>query len=68
MADRVSLILVGPPIVLALARTVPNAVRLGARTDDVAGQTRLARAVCIDHLACLACMVGFLAIWLSLVT
>ena len=61
----VSAALAGFPIVLALTRTVPNAVRLGARTDDLVGQSRLARAVCLDHLVCLACLLGFLGVWLT---
>ena len=55
--------LAGFPIALALTRTVPNAVRLGARSDDLGGQSRLARAVCLDHLVCLACLLGLLGVW-----
>ncbi|OBG18753.1 hypothetical protein [Mycobacterium sp. 852002-51057_SCH5723018] len=55
--------LAGVPILLALARTVPNAVRLGRRADSTAEQTRLARAICRDHLACAGCMVAFLVMW-----
>ena len=40
------------PIGLALARTVPNAIRLGTRKDSVAQQSALARSVCRDHLLC----------------
>ena len=58
-----SVVLAGFPIALAMARTVRSAVRLGARTDDPAEQSRLARAVCVDHLVCLACLSGFLAVW-----
>jgi len=54
------------PILLAVLRTVPNAVRLGARTGDIAEQSRLARSVFVDHVACLGCMVGFLALWLTI--
>ncbi|MBY0288845.1 MAG: hypothetical protein K2X52_17120 [Mycobacteriaceae bacterium] len=61
-----SVVLAGFPIALAMARTVRRAVRLGARTDDRAEQSRLARAVCVDHLVCLACLSGFLAVWLTL--
>jgi hypothetical protein len=56
------------PILLAMLRTVPNAVRLGARGGDLAEQTRLARAICREHVICLACMVGFLAVWLTITT
>ena len=40
------------PIGLAGARTVPSAVRLGARQDPVTVQSSLARSVCRDHLFC----------------
>lgn len=62
----VSAALAGLPIALAIGRTVPNAVRLGARTDDEVGQSRLARSVCVDHLLCLVCLLGFLVVWLTL--
>lgn len=52
-------------IALVMVRTVRSAVRLGTRADDRAEQSRLARAVCLDHLVCLACMSGFLAVWLT---
>jgi hypothetical protein len=54
------------PIALAAGRTVRNAVRLGARSGDAAEQSRLARSVCRDHLVCLGCLIGFLAMWLTL--
>ncbi|BBX02479.1 hypothetical protein BST36_10220 [Mycolicibacterium moriokaense] len=60
--------LAGGPILLAVLHTVPNAVRLGARTGDLAKQSRLARSICRDHVICLACMVGFLAVWLTIPT
>jgi hypothetical protein len=60
-----SLALCGGPIGLALARVVPNAVRLGARTDDARGQTALARSICRDHLACLAGILAFLVLRLA---
>jgi hypothetical protein len=59
-----SILAVGP-ILLAMLRTVPNAVRLGARTDDVREQSRLARAGCLDHVVCLVCLLGFLGVWLT---
>ena len=52
------------PIVLALVRTVPNAVRLGARTDGPAEQARLARAIYRDHVGCLMSMTALLVLWL----
>jgi hypothetical protein len=42
------------PIGLAAVRTVPSAVRLGARRDSLAKQSTLARSVCRDHLFCVA--------------
>jgi hypothetical protein len=52
--------LAGFPILLALLRTVPNAVRLGSRVDATAEQTRLARAIFRDHVVCLGCIIAFL--------
>jgi hypothetical protein len=61
----VSAVLAGVPILLALIRTVPNAVRLGNRTGTTAEQSRLARSICRDHLLCLGCMSAFLVLWLA---
>jgi hypothetical protein len=61
----VSGVLAGGPVVLALIRTVPNAVRLGRRIDTLAGQTRLARAIYRDHLVCALSMLAFLVLWLG---
>ena len=41
-------------VALAGFRTVPNAVRLGGRGDSSEAQSRLARRIFRDHLACLA--------------
>ena len=43
---RVRLALCLRPPALAVARVVPNAVRLGSRRDDPAAQSDLARAIC----------------------
>src|SRR5437762_2365920 len=43
-----ALALCGVPIVTARVRTLPHAVRLGARTDSVEVQSALARAICRD--------------------
>lgn len=59
-------VLAAGPIMLATLRTVHNAVRFGARSGDIADQSRLARSICLDHLICLACLLGFLAVWLTL--
>jgi hypothetical protein len=56
--------LAGIPIMLALAQTVPDAVRLGHRSDGPPEQARVARSVCRDHLVCAGCMLSFLLLWL----
>jgi hypothetical protein len=48
-----------------MARTVPNAVRLGSRVDTAAEQSRLARSICRDHLFCMASMSAFLVVWVA---
>lgn len=48
----VSLPLVGIPVLLAAARTVPNARQLGSRADPPSRQTQLARSICREHLVC----------------
>lgn len=55
-----SAILAGVPVLLALTRTVPRAVRLGHRRDSPAEQTRLARSIYRDHLACGASILALL--------
>jgi hypothetical protein len=57
--------LAGVPILLAMIRTVPNAVRLGKRADTPAVQTRLARSIFTDHVVCFVFIIGFLALWLA---
>jgi len=59
-----SLPLCGAPILLAMLRVLPNAVRLGSRVDSIAQQSRLARAICRDHLLCAAGIGGFVALQL----
>jgi hypothetical protein len=61
-----ALTVVSGPALLAGMRVVPNAVRLGARKDDLAKQTSLARAICRDHIMCLAGVAAFLAVEFSL--
>jgi hypothetical protein len=51
-------------VVLALTRTVPNAVRLGAATDTLAVQSELARAIYSDHVAAFARMLVLLGLQL----
>lgn len=55
-----------PAIVLASVHTVPSAVTLGKRTDTAADQSALARAICRDHLLCMAAIAALLALQLSL--
>jgi hypothetical protein len=59
-----STVLAGFPILLALARTVPNAVKLGNRVGSPAELSRRARSICRDHLVCFGCMSAFLVLWL----
>jgi hypothetical protein len=61
----VSLALAGLAIVIAGARTVPHAVRLGSRRDSPPTQTALARSILRDHLACAVAIVAVLAVQLS---
>jgi hypothetical protein len=61
----VSLALAGSAIVLAGARTVPHAVRLGSRRDPPSTQSALARSILRDHLACAAAIVALLVVQLS---
>jgi hypothetical protein len=60
-----SLLLCGAPILLAILRVVPNAVRLGARKDPALRQSALARSICRDHLLCFAGILAFVALQLS---
>jgi hypothetical protein len=60
-----SLALVGSATMLAAGHTFPSAARLGARTDSVEAQGRLARSICRDHLLCLAAITSVLVIQLS---
>lgn len=57
--------LAGVPTMLALTQTVPDAVRLGHRTDSVSEQSHLARSVRRDHLVCAGCMLAFLVLWVT---
>ncbi|HEV2310597.1 MAG TPA: hypothetical protein VGU73_08745 [Acidimicrobiia bacterium] len=60
-----SLALAGGAVLLAALRTVPQAVRLGARTDTVERQSRLARAICVEHLGVLAALGTLLVVQLA---
>jgi hypothetical protein len=61
----VSATLAGVPILLAFWRTVPNAVRLGTRSDSPAEQARLARSICTDHFLCGTFVFAFLVLWIA---
>ena len=50
------------PIALAMSRVFPNAVLLGQRSLPLADQSALARSIFVDHVICLACIVGFVCI------
>ncbi len=52
--------LIALPVGLAMMRVFPFAVRLGQRTDPASAQSDLARAICHDHLVCLALVAAFL--------
>jgi hypothetical protein len=60
----VAVLLVVAPVALAWRRVVPNAMRLGARRDDLVTQRALARMILRDHLACIAAVAGFLTLQL----
>jgi hypothetical protein len=60
-----SLALAGAAIVVAAARTVPSAVRLGAGIDTVDVQSRIARSIFRDHLFCLAAIACVLVVQLT---
>jgi hypothetical protein len=50
---------------LAGGRTVPSAVRLGARTDPAERQSHLAQAIFRDHLVCLLAITALLVVQLA---
>jgi hypothetical protein len=56
------LVLAAAPIALAATRTLPKAVRLGARQDTVDRQSALARSVGREHLLCLVSISALLVL------
>jgi hypothetical protein len=60
-----SLALALAAITLAATHTVPNAVRLGARSDSSTRQSALARSIWRDHLLCASAIAGLLALQLA---
>jgi hypothetical protein len=60
-----SLALIVAPMTLALAHTVPSAVRLGARGETPVAQSDAALAICRDHLLCIVPIAALLVVQLS---
>jgi len=60
-----SLVLAASPMLLAGLRTVPQAVRLGARTDPAERQRHLARTIGVEHLGCLVAIGALLVVQLA---
>jgi hypothetical protein len=63
-AASASLALTAGAISLAALHTVPSAVRLGARSDTLPGQSRLARSILRDHLLCITAVAAVLFVQL----
>ena len=61
----ISLALVGAAVGVAGSHTVPSAVRLGTRRDDVTEQRALARSILRDHLFCLTAIALVLVVQLA---
>jgi hypothetical protein len=61
----VALALAAAAIALAATRTVPHAVRVGARTDSPRDQHELAKSIYRDHVACLVAISAVLALELG---
>jgi hypothetical protein len=59
-----SIALAGSGFVPTMIRTVPNARRLGSATDSPDEQSRLARAICRDHMFSFARIGGVLVLQL----
>jgi hypothetical protein len=64
-AASVSLALTAGAIGLAAVHTVPSAIRLGARSDTIEGQSRIARSILRDHLLCVAGVAAVLLVQLA---
>ncbi len=60
-----SLALAAAAILLAGARTVPSAVRLGGRNDALDRQSALARSIFREHLFCISAIAAMLVLQLS---
>ncbi len=57
-----ALALAAGPILLAGLRTVPSAVRLGARDDSVAQQHQLAKSIYREHQLCAVSILALLVV------
>jgi hypothetical protein len=64
-AAVVSLVLTAAAISVAAVHTVPSAVRLGTRSDAIAGQSRLARSILRDHVLCITAVAVVLLLQLA---
>jgi hypothetical protein len=64
-AAVVTLVLTAAAVSVAAVHTVPSAVRLGTRSDPIAGQSRLARSILRDHLLCLVAVAMVLFVQLA---
>jgi hypothetical protein len=60
-----SLVAAAAPIALAGIRTVPSAVRLGARHDPTERQSALARSICRQHIFCAIAIAALLVLQLA---
>ena len=61
----ISLPLALGPMALAITRTVPSAVRLGAGTDPEPEQFPIARRILGDHIICFVCIAAVVAMQLA---
>ena len=64
-AAVVSLVLTAAAISVAAVNTVPSTVRLGTRSDAIAGQSRLARSILRDHVLCITAVAVVLLLQLA---
>jgi hypothetical protein len=64
-AAVVSLALTAAAISVAAVHTVSSAMRLGTRSDAIAGQSRLARSILRDHLLCITAVAVVLLLQLA---
>lgn len=56
---RVAAVVGMAPVVLAVGRVFPNAIRLGDHAGTLAEQSELARSIAHDHVTCFAAMAVF---------